>query len=276
MNPKPALPRGKVFPHSLSVFFPAYNDAASLPLLVQSAFEILDRYVTDYELIVVNDGSIDDTQEVAESLCTYYGPRMKVIQHQVNQGYGGAIRTGFSTASKDFIFYTDGDGQYDVGELPMLLDAMEAGIGLVNGYKIQRHDPWHRIVIGSIYNQFARFIFGVRLKDIDCDFRLVRRSVLETFQLTSTSGTVCVELVKGIERSGTMVVQIPVHHYPRLHGRSQFFRLRSLGATLEQLIGLWLRLFVFGSLRRTGTDRAIELSRHRTGRHQSETTSRIK
>jgi glycosyltransferase involved in cell wall biosynthesis len=170
---------------------------------------------------------------------------MKVIRHEVNRGYGGALRTGFATASKEYVFYTDGDGQYDVRELPKLLAEAIPQVGLVNGYKIHRYDPWHRIVIGSVYNQFARVLFGVRLRDIDCDFRLVKRSVLETFRLTSTSGTVCVELVKGIERSGTQVVEIPVHHYPRLHGRSQFFRLRSLGTTFGQLLDLWVRLFVF-------------------------------
>jgi glycosyltransferase involved in cell wall biosynthesis len=233
------------FGRSLSVFFPAYNDAPSLPALIDAAFEVLVANVDDFEVIVVNDGSADNTQEVAEALREKHGERMKVVRHEINRGYGGALRTGFETTSKEYVFYTDGDGQYDVRELPKLLASALPGVGLVNGYKLQRHDPWHRIAIGSIYNQFARALFGVRLRDIDCDFRLVKRSVLDTFRLMSTSGTVCVELVKGIERSGTSVVEVPVHHYPRLHGRSQFFRIRSLGTTFCQLIDLWVRLFVF-------------------------------
>lgn len=254
MNTNP--PKG-TFRHSLSVFFPAYNDAPSLPALIHAAFEVLEGHVADYEVIVVNDGSADNTQQVAEALRAQYGPRMRVIRHELNRGYGGALRTGFATASKEYVFYTDGDGQYDVRELPKLLAEALPQVGLVNGYKIHRHDPWHRIVIGSVYNQFARALFGVRLRDIDCDFRLVKRSVLETFRLTSTSGTVCVELVKGIERSGTQVVEIPVHHYPRLHGRSQFFRVRSLGTTFGQLVDLWVRLFVFSWL---GWNRGIRPS----------------
>jgi glycosyltransferase involved in cell wall biosynthesis len=241
-------PKHAKFYHSLSVFFPAYNDAPSLPALIDAAFEALVANVDDFEVIVVNDGSADNTQEVAEALREKHGERMKVVRHEINRGYGGALRTGFETASKEYVFYTDGDGQYDVRELPKLLASALPEVGLVNGYKLQRHDPWHRIAIGSIYNQFARTLFGVRLRDIDCDFRLVKRSVLGTFTLTSTSGTVCVELVKGIERSGTMVVEVPVHHYPRLHGRSQFFRIRSLGTTFCQLIDLWVRLFVFNWL----------------------------
>lgn len=237
------------FPHSLSVFFPAYNDALSLPGLVRAAMEVLRRHVTDYELIVVNDGSADETQAVAEALAVEFGPRMKVVRHEVNRGYGGALRTGFASSTKEFIFYTDGDGQYDVRELPLLLAQVTSQVGLVNGYKILRHDPWHRIFIGACYNQFARLLFRVRLKDIDCDFRLIRKAALETFALTSTSGTVCVELVTGLERSGTAVVEVPVHHFPRLYGRSQFFRLPSLGITFGQLIQLWLRLFATGPAR---------------------------
>jgi glycosyltransferase involved in cell wall biosynthesis len=228
------------FAHSLSVFFPAYNDAPSLPPLIAKTFAVLDEFVEDFEVIVVNDGSADDTGAVLEELRVQYGPRMRVITHPENKGYGGALRTGFSEATKDFIFYTDGDGQYDVGDLPALLGAMQPHVGLVNGYKIARQDPWHRKVIGAVYNQFARFLFGVRLRDIDCDFRLFRRALLEEKPLRSSSGTICVELVKLLERSGMDVVELPVGHYPRLHGRSQFFRLKSLATTFVQLCRLYL------------------------------------
>jgi glycosyltransferase involved in cell wall biosynthesis len=226
---------------SISVFFPAYNDAPSLPALVERAFAVLAEHSSDYEVIVVNDGSRDNTGEVLERLRERFAPHMRVITHPENRGYGGALRSGFAAASKELVFYTDGDGQYDVGELPKLLALLDPGIGLVNGYKLERNDPWHRICIGNVYNAFARFIFRIRLRDIDCDFRLVRRCLVNKIQLTSTSGTICVELVRKLELA-CKVVEIGVHHYPRLHGRSQFFRLRSLAVTFTQLAGLWMRL----------------------------------
>lgn len=230
------------FPYGLSVFFPAYNDAPSLPALIDRTFEVLDLCAADFEVIVVNDGSADNTGEVLESLRKAHGPRLRVITHPQNRGYGGALRTGFAAATKEFVFYTDGDAQYDVGELPKLLDAVWPDVGLVNGYKIRRQDPWHRIVIGACYNQFARFLFGVRLRDIDCDFRLIRRSLLDRAHLESSSGTICVELVRKLESSGSRVVEVPVSHYPRHHGRSQFFRVRSLATTFAQLWRLYYRL----------------------------------
>ncbi len=238
------------FPGSLSVFFPAYNDALSIPGLVARAFEVLERHVEDYEVIVVNDGSQDDTAEVLAGLERRYAPKLRVVTHAVNQGYGGALRSGFAAATKEFVFYTDGDGQYDVSELPALLKAMRSDVGLVNGYKLERSDPRHRVWIGSTYNCFARMLFAVGIRDIDCDYRLIRRELLEDMPLTSTSGTICVELVRKLELSGCGVVEVGVHHYPRLHGRSQFFRVRSLLTTFTQLAALWLRLVVAPAARR--------------------------
>ena len=167
-----------------------------------------------------------------------------IITHPQNRGYGGALRSGFAAATKELVFYTDGDGQYDVGELPKLLALMRPEVGLVNGYKLERSDPWHRIWIGNAYNRFARLLFRVHIRDIDCDFRLIRRALVEQIHLTSTSGTICVELVKKIELSGCRVAEIGVNHYPRLHGRSQFFRVRSLLTTLRQLFRLYFQLVI--------------------------------
>ncbi len=230
----------------MSAFFPAYNDAPSLPELIGRTFSVLEQHFDDFEVIVVNDGSQDQTGEVLASLASQYGPRLRVITHPENRGYGGALRTGFESATKEYVFYTDGDGQYDVRELPKLWALMRAEVGLVNGYKLERNDPWHRIFIGKTYNQFARLLFGIRIRDIDCDFRLMRRELVQRIRLTSTSGTICVELVKKIELTGCGVAEVGVHHYPRLHGRSQFFRLKSLATTLMQLIRLWFRTVVRG------------------------------
>ena len=239
MNPNSASPS-----LSISVFFPAYNDAPSLPALVARAFDVLSALDADFEVIVVNDGSRDNTAAVLESLQQEHGPRLRIVTHPQNRGYGGALRSGFAAATKDLVFYTDGDGQYDVGELPKLLALLQPGVGLVNGYKLARSDPWHRICIGQVYNWFARRLFGIRIRDIDCDYRLVRRSLLEGIRLTSTSGTICVELVKKIELSSCGVAECAVSHYPRLHGRSQFFRVRSLLTTLRQLLSLHIRLVI--------------------------------
>jgi glycosyltransferase involved in cell wall biosynthesis len=229
---------------SISAFFPAYNDAPSLPALIEKAFAVLREHASDFEVIVVNDGSRDNTAEVLADLQARFGSPLRLVTHEQNRGYGGALRSGFAAATKELVFYTDGDGQYDVGELPKLLERMETGVGLVNGYKLERNDPWHRIWIGNIYNRFARFLFGVRLRDVDCDFRLIRRDLLDQIHLVSTSGTICVELVRKLELHRCRTVEVGVHHYPRLHGRSQFFRFRSLLTTLYQLTRLYVQVVI--------------------------------
>lgn len=229
---------------SLSVFFPAYNDALSLPELLAATFETLQEYVADYEVIVVNDGSRDETAQVLDALSIRYAPYLRVVTHPVNRGYGGALRSGFEAAAKDFVFYTDGDGQYDPRDLPRLLERMGPGTGLVNGYKIARRDPLHRIWIGGAYNFCARALFRIHIRDIDCDYRLIRRQLLDNIVLTSTSGTICVELVRKLERTGWGVEEAGVRHYARRHGRSQFFRIRPLIATFGQLLHLWFRVMV--------------------------------
>jgi glycosyltransferase involved in cell wall biosynthesis len=240
---------------TLSVFFPAYNDAPSIAKLVETTFQILRAHVADFEVIVVNDGSRDKTADVLADLQKRYGEAFRVVTHAENRGYGAALRSGFAAARKDFIFYTDGDGQYDPAELPKLLEQMAPDVGLVNGYKLERRDPWRRIVIGNVYNRFARSVFRIRLRDIDCDFRLIRRKLLDEIRLSSTSGTICVELVRKLELSSWRIVEVGVHHYPRLHGRSQFFRLRSLAITLVQLSQLYVRLVLAPAL--TGKDRRL-------------------
>lgn len=236
-------PPEKRFP-SLSVFFPAYNDAPSLPALLRKTFAVLREQVADYEVIVINDGSRDNSGKVLEQLESEHRPFLRVVTHPENRGYGVALRSGFAAARKEWVFYTDGDGQYDPGELPRLLALTGPKTGLVNGYKLERHDPAHRIWIGNVYNFCARVLFRIRIRDIDCDYRLIRRALLDEIRLTSTSGTICVELVRKLELSGWEVVEVGVHHYPRRHGRSQFFRMQSLAVTLFQLARLWVRLVI--------------------------------
>ena len=117
-------------------------------------------------------------------------------------GHGGALRSGFAAAGKQFVFYTDGDGQYDVRELPRLLELVRPETGLVNGYKLERHDPAHRIWIGKTYHWLMKLAFGLKIRDVDCDFRLLRRSMFERIELTRDTGLICVELVTKVEKNG--------------------------------------------------------------------------
>jgi hypothetical protein len=150
----------------------------------------------------------------------------------------------FAAATKDLIFYTDGDAQYDPGELAMLYDHLTPDIDVVQGWKIERADPLHRKIIGSTYHHFVRFWFGLHLRDVDCDFRLFRRRVLESFPLESNSGCITVEMMTRIEQGGFRVREVPVHHYHRAYGQSQFFNFPRVARTLIELSGLWVRLKV--------------------------------
>jgi glycosyltransferase involved in cell wall biosynthesis len=233
---------------SVSVFFPAYNDANSLPSLIEAVFAVLRRRIDDYEVIIVNDGSTDGAAELLDGLVPHYRPLLRVITHPHNLGYGAALRTGFAAATKDWIFYTDGDGQYDPTELELLLDAVGSETDLVNGYKIQRRDPWHRVVIGDIYNRCARSMFRIPIRDIDCDFRLIRRELMDRLDLQSTSGAICPELVRKLDLTTAEIAEVPVSHYRRVHGRSQFFRWQSLATTFFQLSRLLFQLVLRPSL----------------------------
>ncbi|HEX8245133.1 MAG TPA: hypothetical protein VF541_16600, partial [Longimicrobium sp.] len=148
----------------------------------------------------------------------------------------------FASARKELVFYTDGDGQYDVRELALLLPHLRPGVDVVNGYQTARADGWSRKVIGTFYNRLAHFLFSVPVRQVDCDFRLLRRSALERVELVSDSGTICVELVHRLHRAGCVFAEVPVHHYPRRHGRSQFFTPGRVARTALDLFTLWLRL----------------------------------
>lgn len=226
---------------SISAVFPAYNDAPTIGKLVDETFGLLKSMGREFEVVVVNDGSTDSTAEVLEQLRAQYGENLRTVRHAINRGYGAALRSGFAAATKDLVFYTDGDGQYNPLELPLLLERLTPAIGLVNGYKIRRHDPLYRIVVGKIYNIFVRLVFRLEVRDVDCDFRLIRRTLLEQARLQSDSGVICVEMIYSLQRLGCRMTEVPVHHYPRPAGRSQFFRFRAVTETLLQLVCLFFR-----------------------------------
>ncbi len=245
---------------SLSVFFPAYNDSGTIASLVISALKAAGRLTADHEVLIIDDGSRDATPEIADELARVY-PQVRVIHHPVNRGYGGALRTGFEQAAKDYVFYTDGDAQYDPSEMADLWARLGDGVDMVNGYKISRSDPLHRIVIGRIYHHTVRLLFGLRVRDVDCDFRLMKRSIFDAVRLEKNSGVICLEMMKKIQDAGFSIVEAPVHHYHRAYGKSQFFNFRRIGRTALDVMKLWLALVVRrehlrGTVAKAGNDRS--------------------
>lgn len=230
-------------PPSLSVFFPAYNDSGTIASLVITALQTASKLTPDYEVIVVNDGSTDATAQILDELARVY-PHLSIVTHEVNRGYGGALRSGFASASKDIIFYTDGDAQYDPSEMELLWPKMTPEVDLVNGYKISRSDPWHRIVIGRLYHHTVKTLFGLRVRDVDCDFRMLRRSIFCRVRLEKNSGVICLEMMKKIQDAGFRIVEVPVHHYHRVHGQSQFFNFPRVIRTGIDVLKLWYALVV--------------------------------
>ena len=228
---------------SISAVFPAYNDGGTIASMVLTALLTMRQLTDEYEVVVVNDGSQDYTAGVLEELASRC-PELRVIHHPKNKGYGGALRTGFASATKEWVFYTDGDAQYDPHELALLATALDEGIDVVNGYKITRHDPIDRQVIGWLYQHLVRLAFGFRLRDVDCDFRLIRRSIFDEIELESDSGTICLEMVKRFQDAGYVFAEVPVHHYHRVYGVSQFWNWRRLFRTARQLAVLWWKLAV--------------------------------
>jgi glycosyltransferase involved in cell wall biosynthesis len=226
---------------SLSIFFPAYNDAGTIASLALVAHMTARELTDDYEVIVVDDGGPDHTGVLLDEMALHF-PWLKVVHHQKNRGYGGALRSGFETASKELVFYTDGDAQYDPRELTKLYEALSPGVDFVNGYKIGRSDPLHRIVIGRVYHWFVRTVFRLKLHDVDCDFRLMRRAIFDKVVLTRSSGVICVELMKKVQDHGFRIAQVPVHHFHRSYGKSQFFNVPRVGRTLLDLMRLWVEL----------------------------------
>jgi glycosyltransferase involved in cell wall biosynthesis len=217
-------------PAGLSMFFPAYNDGGTIASLVILAVQVAGKLTPDFEVIVVNDGSTDSTAEILDELARTY-PRVRVIHHPGNRGYGAALRT---------------DAQYDPAELVVLWNHLTPDADMVTGYKIRRSDPWHRVVIGRIYHHTVRLMFRLRVRDVDCDFRLMRREIFDRVRLEKNTGVICLEMMRKIQDAGFRVVEVPVHHYHRLHGRSQFFNFRRVFWTGVDVLKLWVNLVVLG------------------------------
>lgn len=231
-------------PISISAFFPCYNDGgtiASIVVLMNRTLASLP--LKDYEILVVDDGSTDHARAILEELKRKYS-KLRIIYHDKNKGYGGALRSGFAAAKEEWIFYTDGDFQYDVTEIKDLLAAMSDEVDIINGYKKSRSDPLHRKIIGKLYHWTTKTLFGVKIRDVDCDFRLIRKKVLDAITLEENSGAICVEMIKKIQDAGFKFAEVPVSHFFRVYGQSQFFDIKRVFRVGKSLLRLWWRLVI--------------------------------
>jgi len=233
---------------SISAFFPCYNDAKTIGDLVVQADRELGELTDDYEIIVVNDGSRDESASVLATLAAQV-PRLRVVHHPINRGYGAALRSGFEHSTKDLVFYTDGDGQYDVNEISILVMLLTDDTHFVNGMKMTRQDSPHRVFIGNLHRFVTRWSFWLPINDVDCDFRLIRRSILDKIRLSSSSGSICVELVKQAQRAGAQFREVSVHHYARRSGVSEFFTPRRILHTYADLTVMWVELMIIAKLK---------------------------
>ena len=228
---------------AVSAFFPCYNDELSIPTMVRDARTALQQRVDDFEIIVVDDGSADGSVAVLEAL-TAEVPELRIVRHETNRGYGGALISGFAAATRPWVFYTDGDAQYDASELVRCIDAVQADTDIVQGWKMGRGDQWYRKIIGRAYHHVVRIMFRLPIRDTDCDFRLIRRTLLDRVELTSTTGVICVEMMRKFTQVGARFVEVGVSHHDRPFGRSQFFRIPAVARSLLALVKLWWKLVV--------------------------------
>ncbi|HSV26876.1 MAG TPA: glycosyltransferase family 2 protein [Sedimentisphaerales bacterium] len=221
--------------NSLSVFFPCYNEQDNIRRVYESARKVLGSLGIDHEMIFVNDGSKDRTGEIADAIAAG-DPRVKVVHHPVNRGYGSALQSGFRAATKRLVFYTDGDGQFDIGEMPPLLPLMKE-CDIVSCYRINRQDNFIRKVNAWCWTKLVCLVFGMRLRDIDCAFKLYRREIFDTIEMKSTGALIDTEILARAIRKGYTVRQVGVRHYPRITGVPT-------GAKLSVIIRAFRELFV--------------------------------
>ncbi|MGH2451822.1 MAG: glycosyltransferase family 2 protein [Candidatus Limnocylindria bacterium] len=228
----------------LTFFFPAYNEEEHVEAVVESALEVLPRFADPFDVVVVDDGSRDRTGEIADSLAAKH-PEVRVIHHLKNRGYGGAVRSGLAAARRPFVFYTDGDRQFDLNDLGRLVAALE-GADAVVGYRLKRRDPFRRLVIAWVYNGLIRMLFGGGWRDVDCAFKLFRTEVFSRVPLElvrSNGAFFSPELLIVLRAHGARVRQVGVPHYPRTLGMEKGAPPRVILRAIRDLILLRWRLF---------------------------------
>jgi glycosyltransferase involved in cell wall biosynthesis len=202
---------------SLSVVFPAFNEEGNIRAVVEDAYRTVPKLAPIFEIIVVNDGSKDRTGEICDSLVERLS-NVRVVHHPRNRGYGAALKSGIKLARYDLIFFTDADGQFDLKEVAALLEQADAH-DIVAGYRARRQDPPHRLLFAWGWNILVRFVLGVRIRDIDCAFKVFNRNVFDKVQIQSVGAMVNTEIFAQVSRFGMTVKEVPVSHFPRRHGK---------------------------------------------------------
>ncbi len=219
---------------SISVFFPCFNEQDNIKPLVEKTLNVCADLNADFEILIINDGSSDKTGPHADELAKLHGP-VRVIHHETNLGYGAVLQSGFREATKNLIFYTDGDGQFDIVEMPPLLDLIK-DCDIVSCYRLNRQDPINRKINGWCWTRLVCLVFGLHLRDIDCAFKLYRREVFDDMPLSSTGALIDTEVMARATRKGCRIVQKGVHHYPRTAGEQT-------GANLRVVLRAFVELF---------------------------------
>jgi glycosyltransferase involved in cell wall biosynthesis len=202
---------------SLSVVFPAFNEEANIQAVVEDAHRTVPKLASIFEIIVVNDGSKDRTREICDRLADEL-PNVRVVHHPKNRGYGAALKSGIALARYELIFFTDADGQFDLKEVAALL-AHADSYDIVAGYRARRQDPPHRLLFAWGWNVLVRFVLGIRIRDIDCAFKVFNRRVFDRVQINSVGAMVNTEIFAQVSRFGMTVEEVPVSHFPRRHGK---------------------------------------------------------
>lgn len=224
----------------VSFFCPAYNDEGNIRRTVEAALATFRNLSLDHEIVIVEDGSPDRTAQVADSLAGEYDT-VTVVHHPVNRGYGGALRSGFQTARNfQLVTYTDGDGQYDFSEFEKLLASWSEGTCVV-GYRKERAEGFRRELQNWIYGMFLRVLFGLRVKDVNCSMKLFQREHLDSIEIRSDSSFLDAEVLIKLMKRSVEIVEVPVHHYPRLHGQASGKKFSVIMDTVRDMFSFWFK-----------------------------------
>lgn len=221
---------------SLTVSMPAYNEAENIGRMIDMVRDKVGPLVDDLEVIVVNDGSKDATGAVVRGIAVQ-DPRVRLIDHPVNMGYGAAVKDAIWAATKELVFFTDSDLQFDIGELARFLPRLSEG-DLVVGYRYARSDPWHRRFFGHGWSWLVNLLFGYTARDVDCAYKLFRRQVIEAFRVESGGAMFSAEFLVRAKRGGFRIVEEPVSHYPRTAGKQTGGNPRVIVRAFRELLGL--------------------------------------
>jgi glycosyltransferase involved in cell wall biosynthesis len=219
-----------------------YNEEGNIEHAVSSALAVLAALTDCYEVIVVNDGGRDRTGAIADRLAAA-NPCVRVVHHPVNRGYGAALRSGLAAARYPLVVLADGDNQFDLNELPVLLRNV-ANSDIASGYRIARQDPAFRRLYAFTYNQVARLLFSIRVRDVNCGFKVYRRSLVERLlpQLRSTGALINVEMLARARKLGATVTEVGVHHYPRETGQQTGGNPAVIFRAVREMLELWREL----------------------------------